>query len=68
MPTCCGASVDIQMALGDDDIVRNDTLRRGERPRASYAFGPVGAWSRLSVWYGPASLSPSATQVSTDVP
>ena len=41
----CGVSVDTQMALGDDDVGRYDTLRRGERPRASYTFR-----TRLDRW------------------
>ena len=49
MPTYCGVSVDTRTAPGDDDIGRRDTLRRGERSRISYTFGPVGAWSPLSV-------------------
>ena len=42
MPTYCGTSVDTRMAPGDGDAGRNDTLRRGERPRVSHTFGPVG--------------------------
>ena len=33
VPTYCGASVDTQVALGDDEVGRWDTLRRGERHR-----------------------------------
>ena len=36
MPTYCGVSVDTRVALGDDDVGRWDTLRRGERPRALF--------------------------------
>ena len=41
MTSCCGVSVDTRVALGDDDVGRWDTLRRGERPRASNTFGPL---------------------------
>ena len=68
MPTYCGVPVDTRMALGDDGVDGYDTLMHRERPRASYTFGLMGAWSRLSAWYGPASPSLGATRVSTDTP
>ena len=46
MPAYCGVSVDTQMALGDDDDGVWDTLRCGERPRASYTFVHSDRWGR----------------------
>ena len=51
MPTYYVVSVDSQTVPGDGDIGRRDTLRRRERPKTSYRFGPDrcgGVWSRLS--------------------